>query len=124
MDLWIILSLVMLAIWAFVTFTTTAPGWIHILLTVGMFLLIYRIVVRGTRGVDRGDGAAELARRMRSGGSPGRDRHREENGEVHRDQHRGDGAIDLGRARGGSPPYHLHVAERCRQPLQIPVSPQ
>ncbi len=53
MDLWIILSVVMLAIWAFVTFTTTAPGWIHILLTVGMFLLIYRIVVRGTRGVDR-----------------------------------------------------------------------
>jgi hypothetical protein len=53
MDLWIILSVVMLAIWAFVTFTMTAPGWIHILLTVGMFLLIYRIVVRGTRGVDR-----------------------------------------------------------------------
>jgi len=44
----------MLAIWAFVTFTTTAPGWIHILLTVGMFLLIYRIVIRGTRGADRG----------------------------------------------------------------------
>ncbi len=54
MDLWIIVSIIMLAVWAFVTFTTTAPGWIHILLTVGMFLLIYRIVVRGTRGVDRG----------------------------------------------------------------------
>jgi uncharacterized membrane protein len=54
MDLWIILSIIMLAVWAFVTFTTTAPGWIHILLTAGMFLLIYRIVVRGTRGVDRG----------------------------------------------------------------------
>ena len=53
MDLWIILSVVLLAIWAFVTFTTTAPGWIHILLTVGIFLLIYRIVERGTRGVDR-----------------------------------------------------------------------
>lgn len=46
----------MLVIWAVVTFTTTAPGWIHILLTIGMFLLIYRIVVRGTRGVDRGGG--------------------------------------------------------------------
>ena len=34
--------------------STTAPGWIHILLTLGMFLLIYRIVVRGTRGVDGG----------------------------------------------------------------------
>jgi len=54
MDLGIILSILMLAIWAFVTFTRTAPGWIHILLTLGMFLLIYRIVVRGTRGVGRG----------------------------------------------------------------------
>jgi uncharacterized membrane protein len=54
MDFGIIAAIVMLAIWAFVTFTMTAPGWIHILLTVGMFLLIYRIVIRGTRGVDRG----------------------------------------------------------------------
>jgi uncharacterized membrane protein len=54
MDFGIIAAILMLAIWAFVTFTTTAPGWIHILLTLGMFLLIYRIVVRGTRGVDRG----------------------------------------------------------------------
>ncbi len=54
MDLGIIAAILMLAIWAFVSFTTTAPGWIHILLTMGMFLLIYRIVVRGTRGVDRG----------------------------------------------------------------------
>ena len=42
----------MLVIWAIVTFSMTAPGWIHLLLTVGMFLLIYRIVVRGTRGVN------------------------------------------------------------------------
>jgi uncharacterized membrane protein len=55
MDIGIIAAIAMLAIWAFVTFTTTAPGWIHILLTMGMFLLIYRIVVRGTRGVGRGD---------------------------------------------------------------------
>ena len=54
MDFWILGAILMLAIWAFVTFTTTAPGWIHVLLTVGMFLLFYRIVVRGTRGVDRG----------------------------------------------------------------------
>ena len=54
MDLGIIAAIAMLIIWAFVTFTTTAPGWIHLLLTLGMFLLIYRIVVRGTRGVDRG----------------------------------------------------------------------
>ena len=54
MDLGIIAAIVMLVVWAFVTFTTTAPGWVHLLLTMGMFLLIYRIVVRGTRGVDRG----------------------------------------------------------------------
>ena len=54
MDLGIIAAIVILAIWAFVTFTTTAPGWIHILLTLGLCLLIYRIVVRGTRGVDIG----------------------------------------------------------------------
>jgi uncharacterized membrane protein len=47
MDLGIILAIVMLAVWGFVTFTTTAPGWIHILLTLGVFLLIYRIVKRG-----------------------------------------------------------------------------
>jgi uncharacterized membrane protein len=54
MDLGIVAAILMLGVWGFVTFTTTAPGWIHILLTMGMFLLIYRIVVRGTRGVDRG----------------------------------------------------------------------
>jgi len=54
MDLGIIAAIVMLVAWAIVTFTTTAPGWIHLLLTMGMFLLFYRIVVRGTRGVDRG----------------------------------------------------------------------
>ena len=54
MDIGIIAAIAMLVVWAFVTFTTTAPGWIHILLTMGIFLLIYRIVVRGTRGVDRG----------------------------------------------------------------------
>ena len=54
MDFGIIAAIVMLAIWAFVTFTTTAPGWIHILLTMGVSLLIYRIVVRGARGADRG----------------------------------------------------------------------
>lgn len=54
MDLGIVAAILMLAVWAFVTFTTEAPGWIHILLTFGVFLLIYRIVVRGTRGVDRG----------------------------------------------------------------------
>ena len=54
MDIGIIAAVVMLVVWAVVTFTTSAPGWIHILLTMGMSLLIYRIAVRGTRSVDRG----------------------------------------------------------------------
>ncbi len=41
-------AIVMLAAWAAITFTTTAPGWIHLLLTAGVFVVIWRIVVRGT----------------------------------------------------------------------------
>ncbi len=54
MDIGLVAAILMLVAWAVVTFTTEAPGWVHILLTVGVFLLIYRIVIRGTRGVDRG----------------------------------------------------------------------
>jgi uncharacterized membrane protein len=49
MDLGIAAALVMLGMWAFATFTTEAPGWIHGLLTLGVFLLIYRIVVRSRK---------------------------------------------------------------------------
>ena len=48
MDLGIISALLMLIVWAVVTFRSDAPGWIHILLTLGVFLLIYRIVARGS----------------------------------------------------------------------------
>jgi uncharacterized membrane protein len=54
MDLGIIAAIAMLIVWVAVTFTTSAPGWIHVLLTMGVSLLVYRIVLRGTRGVDRG----------------------------------------------------------------------
>ena len=53
MDIGLIAAILMLVFWAIVTFTTAAPGWIHILLTIGVFLLIYRIVLRGTRDVER-----------------------------------------------------------------------
>ncbi len=44
-----ILPIAMLVVWAVVTFGfSPAPGWIHLLLTVGVFLLIYSIVVRGS----------------------------------------------------------------------------
>ncbi len=53
MDLGIIASVVMLAVWAVATFALDGPGWIHLLLTLGVFLLIWRIVVRGTPGATR-----------------------------------------------------------------------
>ncbi len=38
----------MLMLWGVFTFTTEAPGAIHLLLTAGVFILIWRIVVRDT----------------------------------------------------------------------------
>jgi hypothetical protein len=52
MDLGIVGGIAMLIAWAIATFVFEAPGWIHLLLSVGVFLIIYRIVVRGTPGVD------------------------------------------------------------------------
>lgn len=48
MDLGIVAAIVMLIIWAFATITTEASGYVHALLTAGVFLLIWRAVVRGT----------------------------------------------------------------------------
>jgi uncharacterized membrane protein len=48
MDLGIVAAVVMLVVWAVGTFSYEAPGWLHALLTIGVFLLIQRIVVRGT----------------------------------------------------------------------------
>lgn len=45
MDPVIILSIVMLLVWAAGTWFE-APGWIHLLLTAGVFLLVWRIVTR------------------------------------------------------------------------------
>ena len=42
------LSAVMLIAWAVVTFAYDGPGWVHFLLSLGMFLLIWRIVAGGT----------------------------------------------------------------------------
>ena len=39
----------MILVWGYLTFTTEAPGYVHLLLTLGVFLLIWRITVRGTR---------------------------------------------------------------------------
>jgi hypothetical protein len=48
MDLWMLSAVAMLVGWAWVTFTSTAPGWVHLLLTAGVFIVIWRIVVRST----------------------------------------------------------------------------
>ena len=50
MDLGIVAAIVILIVWGVWTFAWSAPGWAHILLMIGLFLLIYRIVVRGTSG--------------------------------------------------------------------------
>lgn len=50
MDIGILAAIVMLVIWAGGTFFLDAPGWINLLLTGGMFVLFWRIAVRGTAG--------------------------------------------------------------------------
>lgn len=48
MDLGIIGAIALLVIWAWAALVKEGPGWVHLLLTVGVSLLIYRIVVRGS----------------------------------------------------------------------------
>lgn len=50
MDLVLAGAVLMLVLWVVLVLTTQAAGWVHLLLTFGMFLLIWRIVVRGTPG--------------------------------------------------------------------------
>jgi len=46
MDVGLIAAIVMLALWAAGTFFLDAPGWINLLLSVGVFVVIWRIVAR------------------------------------------------------------------------------
>lgn len=46
----LLFSILLLGIWAIAALVLEGPGWVHGLLTVGVFLLIYRIVVLGTSG--------------------------------------------------------------------------
>jgi hypothetical protein len=46
MDLGILAAIAMLVVWAAATLLTNAPGWIHLLLTLGVFILIWRTVAR------------------------------------------------------------------------------
>ena len=49
MDVGIIIAIVMLIVWAVVALVLNGPGWIHLLLTVGVSMLIWRIVVTTDR---------------------------------------------------------------------------
>ena len=48
MDVGIIVGIALLVVWGVATFAFEAPGWIHLLLTLGVFIILWRIVVRGT----------------------------------------------------------------------------
>jgi hypothetical protein len=46
MDLGILAAIALLVIWAVGALLLQGPGWLHLLLTAGVTLLIYRIVAR------------------------------------------------------------------------------
>jgi hypothetical protein len=48
-DLGLIAGIVLLIVWAVATFALDAPGWIHALLSVGVFLVIWRISAMAQR---------------------------------------------------------------------------
>jgi hypothetical protein len=43
----IVTGLALIAVWAAATILTAAPGWIHLLLTAGLSLVVYGIVKPG-----------------------------------------------------------------------------
>ena len=56
MDLGLFAAIAMLAVWAVATVLFEAPGWVHLLLTVGVFLLVWRVVARNGKKQKRVDG--------------------------------------------------------------------
>lgn len=48
MDLRMLGAIALLVIWAIGALVMEGPGWIHLLLTIGVSLLIYSVVVRGS----------------------------------------------------------------------------
>jgi len=46
MDFGIIAAVIMIVACAVITFTTEAPGYVHLLLTIGFFILFWRVIVR------------------------------------------------------------------------------
>jgi hypothetical protein len=60
MDLGIIAAIALLALWGVGTFAFEAPGYIHGLLSVGLFLLFWRIVMKQDDALARGADARAL----------------------------------------------------------------
>ena len=54
MGLAIPLGLILLVVWAVATFAFSGPGWVHLFLTLGVFLVIWGIVARGGGAAPRG----------------------------------------------------------------------
>ena len=50
MDWGIVAGVALLVIWAIGTLLFGAPGWVNLLLTLGVTMLVWRIVARGTKG--------------------------------------------------------------------------
>ena len=48
MDLGILGGIALLVVWGIAFFAFEPPGWVHLLLSVGAFVIIARIVIRGT----------------------------------------------------------------------------
>ena len=62
MDIWIVGAVALLVAWVGLVVTTEAAGWVHMLLTGGLFLLIWRIVARGTPSGPRSSTSAATDR--------------------------------------------------------------
>lgn len=43
-------AILMLIFWGVMTFALGGPGWVHIFLSLGVFLLIWGVTVRGSGG--------------------------------------------------------------------------
>ena len=48
MDLGLVGAFAILVIWAIAALVLQGPGWVHLLLTIGVSLVIYRVVARGS----------------------------------------------------------------------------
>jgi hypothetical protein len=55
MDLRIFGALALLVIWAIAALVYEGPGWVHLLLTVGVSLLVYGVVARNSGNGTRDD---------------------------------------------------------------------